>query len=71
MQTKKFKITVDEKLCKGCENCVTQCPKKVLELNLLQKAFGARQNDCIGCLRCEYVCPDFAITVTEIEGDSK
>ncbi|MBN1151461.1 4Fe-4S binding protein [candidate division WOR-3 bacterium] len=69
MQGKKFIVTVDEKLCKGCENCVLACPKKVLELNSRQKAFGARPDDCIGCLRCEYVCPDFAVTVTEIKGE--
>ncbi|MBN1619678.1 4Fe-4S binding protein [candidate division WOR-3 bacterium] len=63
-------ITVDERLCKGCENCINQCPKKVLELSAKLKAYPARQEDCIGCLRCEYICPDFAITVTEIKGDS-
>ena len=29
----KGKITIDENICKGCELCVSVCPKKVLKLS--------------------------------------
>ena len=63
----KFEIKVDKKLCKSCNICIDFCPKNVLEPDSQLKAYAVRPEDCIGCLKCEYYCPDFAITVTKRE----
>ncbi len=55
-----IKVTVE--WCKGCEICVTFCPKNVLEMEG-GKVTVARSEDCSKCMLCELRCPDFAITV--------
>lgn len=68
---KKFEITIDEKLCKGCYFCIDKCPTQVLKKseNLGSKGYLIAEVDdigkCIGCRICERICPDFAISVTE------
>jgi 2-oxoglutarate ferredoxin oxidoreductase subunit delta len=58
---------VRERYCKGCDICVTFCPKQVLTLRD-GKAWAERPELCIGCGMCELRCPDFAIEVRE-KGD--
>lgn len=67
MSEKKLVAFVNERLCKGCGICVIFCPKKIIELSD-DKACVNNLNECIGCRQCEYHCPDFAITVGEIDG---
>ena len=68
---KKFEITIDEKLCKGCSFCIDKCPTQVLKSseNFGSKGYLIAEVDdigtCIGCRICERICPDFAISVTE------
>lgn len=59
-----FQVNILSKYCKGCGICVSVCPKQVLALGK-DKAQVEHADQCIGCLNCEYHCPDFAITVTE------
>lgn len=59
-----FTHVIRERWCKGCNVCVTFCPKKVLELRN-GKVFAARPEDCIGCRLCELRCPDYAIEIHE------
>ena len=61
-------IAVDR--CKGCELCVTACPKGVLELDTrLVNRLGyhpVRLTDAAGCMSCAIcarVCPDAVFTV--------
>ena len=56
--------------CKGCELCVTACPKHVLELDLaVVNVLGyhpVRLTDadaCTSCAFCARVCPDAVFTV--------
>jgi 2-oxoglutarate ferredoxin oxidoreductase subunit delta len=55
---------VRERFCKGCNICVTFCPKRVLALRG-GKVWPEHPELCIGCRMCELRCPDFAIEVHE------
>ncbi len=64
------KITVDEKVCKGCSMCVNACPKKIIALSkdkINNKGYHPAElideSKCIGCAFCATMCPDCAITV--------
>lgn len=66
-----FLVTINALACKGCGYCQALCPKNVYEFGKEMNAAGyavmtpARPDQCIGCLTCVMVCPDFAITVEE------
>jgi 2-oxoglutarate ferredoxin oxidoreductase subunit delta len=68
-----YRYWIEEKLCKGCGLCVSVCPKNVLEISKSVNAkgyfpaFQARPEDCITCAVCCTMCPDVAITITEVE----
>ena len=56
--------------CKGCELCVSVCPKKILkpdEMNVNAKGYHpvtvTDENECIGCASCAVMCPDGIINV--------
>jgi 2-oxoglutarate ferredoxin oxidoreductase subunit delta len=52
---------------------VAVCPKKVLEISATVNtrgyfpAYQARPEDCVFCAICATMCPDVAITITEVE----
>ena len=66
-------------LCNGCGTCARQCPKKVIDIRkevdktivrCSSKEKGAVvmkacATGCIGCMKCEKVCPVDAIKVTD------
>jgi len=75
----KGRIVVDDRYCKGCELCITECPQDVLELDmgrLTPKGYHPARlkgPGCTGCAVCAIVCPEAAITVyreTVQRGDS-
>lgn len=66
-------IKIDEMRCKGCELCVTACPKQCIEMS---KAFSVtgyypakfvKAEACTGCALCAQICPDVAIEVFKDE----
>ena len=67
------RVEFDEKLCKGCELCVSACPKKILHLSDRTNAMGYRVAECfrpeacIACAFCATMCPDCVITVYKAE----
>lgn len=63
-----MKLKVNSRLCKGCNVCVSFCPKKVLALDTLGKIEIIDEAACIQCGQCELRCPDFAIRVLERVG---
>ena len=58
-----YKIEINVKWCKKCGICASFCPKKVFDLDVLGTPSVALAENCVGCLQCEYRCPDFAIAV--------
>ncbi len=56
-------IKTNTRFCKGCGICVEFCPKKVLELDEMQKIRVANAAACIACGQCELRCPDYAISL--------
>lgn len=69
----KGKITIDEFYCKGCELCVSVCPKKSLALSETRINAGGYNpsevvnDECIACTSCAKMCPEMAITVEKID----
>ncbi len=64
---KNTRIVTKPEWCKGCNICVSFCPKQCLELDSKDKILFARPDDCIKCGLCELRCPDFAIFLEEEE----
>ena len=70
---------VDAGICVGCGLCVSKCPKHLISLHpqtgLVHVACSSRDtgaktrrfcsNGCIGCKKCERICPAGAVTVTD------
>lgn len=68
------KVTIDETLCKGCELCVSVCPKKIISVNrqkLNTKGYNPASvtvmEQCTACAMCAVICPDSAIRVEKEE----
>ena len=65
----KGKIIIDRELCKGCELCVSFCPKKLISVSETYNAAGYlpsafnESGECTGCATCAVVCPEVAIEV--------
>jgi len=63
------KVTFNEERCKGCELCLSVCPKNILRKADKINALGfkpveiADQNQCIGCAFCATICPDSVISI--------
>jgi 2-oxoglutarate ferredoxin oxidoreductase subunit delta len=63
-------IEVSVELCKGCEICMSFCPKGVISLSdrlnasgYLPVVFSDDDGQCTGCAICAVVCPEVAIEV--------
>ena len=67
-----YDVQVDAALCKDCGYCKEACAPGVFTRSDDFNASGyrpyiaARAENCIGCLRCLYVCPDFAIRISAL-----
>lgn len=69
MEKKVFEVVFDREKCKGCELCISVCPKKILALDSKVNEKGyhpagiTAQEDCVGCQSCAIMCPDCAISI--------
>ena len=62
---RRFKVSIDQRLCKGCSLCVGFCPTGNLKFR-----DGARvcEGEGYGGMSCVRYCPDLGISVEELEG---
>jgi len=69
---REIKLDLNENRCKGCELCVTVCPKDVLAMGTHVNALGYRAAtvvdvaSCTGCRACSIVCPEVAFTIWQV-----
>ncbi len=64
-------IVIDADSCKGCQLCLSVCPKKIIGLASSPNRSGyivaipieEKASACTGCLACTDMCPDSAISV--------
>lgn len=67
-----FAVTVNAEYCKECGYCADVCGLGIFEPAAGFNAKGYRpmqvksSNWCVGCLKCFYACPDFAIDIREM-----
>lgn len=68
----KGEIKLNRERCKGCELCVSVCPKARLKVSkkLNEKGYYPAEYEaaegkeaCTGCAICATICPDLAIEV--------
>lgn len=66
----KAKVTFDRDRCKGCELCVSVCPKHIVAIDteaINRKGYHPATvidiDACIACASCAKICPDSIITV--------
>ncbi|MDD5634871.1 MAG: 4Fe-4S dicluster domain-containing protein [Candidatus Omnitrophica bacterium] len=63
------KTRIDAERCKGCELCISVCPKKLLgkkgKVNKrgIQYIILKDADNCTGCALCAMICPDCAIEI--------
>lgn len=62
-------IILDSNCCKGCDICISICPKQIFTKSKKRNAMGTsipevtRREQCTECKLCEKMCPDGAISV--------
>jgi len=77
MPRKTALVTIDRDRCKGCELCVSVCPKQVLAMSKEINSKGyfysqvVNQEACIACRFCGMMCPDCAIEIAVEEAAVK
>lgn len=67
-----YKVEINPENCKECGYCFEICGMKVFAKSDSVNANGFRPMavvnaaECDGCEKCLMICPDFAITLTEL-----
>jgi NAD-dependent dihydropyrimidine dehydrogenase PreA subunit len=65
-----YNVEVNSHRCKECGYCLEICAPKVFAKGEEVNSNGFRYmtvvkaDECDGCEKCVFICPDFAITVT-------
>ncbi|MHB8771290.1 MAG: FAD-dependent oxidoreductase [Syntrophales bacterium] len=68
---RQYTVEVNPVVCKECGYCMEMCGMEIFAPSESFNAAGFKpavvksSERCVGCLKCLYVCPDFAITISE------
>jgi len=68
-KSNRISIEINHDWCKGCWICIELCPNGVYSKseNITSKGKPQVQikkiESCTGCMQCEFLCPDLAISV--------
>jgi len=66
----KWDVLVGEDMCKACGFCLAVCPVDVFAWRTVPNRLGwfaiytAKEENCVGCMLCYQICPDFCIDVS-------
>jgi NAD-dependent dihydropyrimidine dehydrogenase PreA subunit len=66
----RWDVVIAEDMCKACGFCLGVCPTDVFAWRTAPNRLGwfpmftAREAECVGCMLCYQICPDFCIDVT-------
>jgi 2-oxoglutarate ferredoxin oxidoreductase subunit delta len=69
----KWDVVIGEDMCKACGFCLNVCPVEVFDWRKSPNKLGwvpmfvATEQNCIGCMLCYQICPDFCINVSPKE----
>jgi NAD-dependent dihydropyrimidine dehydrogenase PreA subunit len=69
---KKYDVRIDFQACKECGYCQLVCGQNVYAKGTQFNGRGYRSYQavnpeaCVGCNKCFYACPDFAISITDL-----
>ena len=64
-----FTMVRNPRLCIGCQVCIRQCSYNVHEFDERLGEMTHDETRCVGCHRCEALCPTGAITIRKTESD--
>ena len=65
----KWDVVIGEDMCKARGFCMSVCPVPVFEYRTVPNKLGwfpmyvKHEENCIGCMLCYQICPDFCIDV--------
>jgi len=65
----RWDVIIGEEMCKACGFCLNVCPVDVFGWRTATNKLGwfpmyvAHEENCIGCMLCYQICPDFCIDV--------
>ena len=62
-----IKVKLDQDACRGCQLCVDTCPVEVFTFDELDFVASVdKEENCIGCLSCYYICPSICIDLLNV-----